>query len=55
MTALNVRRAAYALGAEVTGFDASQPLAAATVAELRRLWLEHLVLVFPGQPSSPKH
>jgi len=38
-----------ALGAEVSGLDLSQPLDAATVAQLRAAWLEHLVLRFRGQ------
>ena len=54
MTALTVRRAAYALGAEITGLDASKPLPTGTLAELQRLWLEHLVIVLPGQPLEPE-
>jgi taurine dioxygenase len=42
-----------AIGAEVRGIDLSRPLATATVAALRALWLEHLVLVFPGQNLDP--
>ena len=44
-----VRRLAGAIGAEVTGLDLRRPLAAAQAAELRRLWLEHGVIVFRGQ------
>jgi taurine dioxygenase len=44
------RKIAGALGAEVEGVDLSRPLAAETVAELRRAWLEHLVLFFRDQP-----
>lgn len=46
---LEIRRLAGALGAEVFGVDLSQPLDEATVAAIRRAWLEHLVLFFPGQ------
>jgi len=38
------------LGAVVTDVDLSQPLHADQVAAIRAAWLEHLVLVFPGQP-----
>ncbi len=46
---LSVRRLAYGLGAEVSGLDLSRPLARSAFAEIRAIWLEHLVLVFPGQ------
>src|SRR6185369_15760418 len=48
--ALQIRRIAGALGAEVHGVDLSQPLADAQKAELRNAWLEHLVLFFRDQP-----
>jgi taurine dioxygenase len=38
-----------ALGAEIHGVDLSQPLDDATVAEIRRLWLKHLVIFFRDQ------
>jgi taurine dioxygenase len=47
------RRIAGALGAEISGVDLSQPLARHDLAELRRLWLEHLVLFFRDQALSP--
>jgi taurine dioxygenase len=53
MSALAVRRLGYALGAEVTGVDLSQPLDDATVAEIRKAWLDHIVLSFPRQALSP--
>jgi taurine dioxygenase len=40
---------ASAIGAEVHGVDLSKPLDDATIAELRRLWLTHLVLFFREQ------
>jgi len=38
-----------ACGAEITGLDLSRPLDAETVSDLRTAWLQHHVLVFPGQ------
>jgi len=49
MPTMQVRRLAGAVGAEVTGLDLRRPLAAAQAAELRRVWLEHGVIVLPGQ------
>jgi taurine dioxygenase len=47
--ALHVRKLAYALGAEVSGLDLSNPVDESTMSKVRALWLEHLVLVFPDQ------
>ena len=56
MTKLRLSRLAFGLGAEVTGVDASQPVADDTIAEIRRAWLEHVVLVFPDQNLDlPQH
>lgn len=44
--ALEVRRLAHALGAEVRGVDPTRPLPDGLVTEIRQLWLEHSVLVF---------
>jgi taurine dioxygenase len=52
MGAMQVRRLGYVLGAEVTGLDLRRDLDDATVASVRDAWLEHLVLVFPGQDLS---
>lgn len=49
MTTLQINRLAFGLGAEVLGLDASRPVDDGTIQEIRRAWLEHLVLVFPGQ------
>jgi len=46
---IGVRRVAGALGAEILGVDLSKPLAAETVAEIRRAWLENLVVFFREQ------
>jgi len=45
-------RLSPALGAEVRDLDISQPLSAEQVAEVRRAWLDHLVLVFRGRSLS---
>jgi taurine dioxygenase len=46
---LKIRRLGYALGAEITGVDFRQPLDDGLVDEIRRAWLDHVVLCFPGQ------
>lgn len=51
--ALQVRRLSHALGAEITGVDLRKPLDKAAEAELRRAWLDNLVIVFPGQELAP--
>ncbi len=52
MNEFQVRKLAPALGAEITGLDLSRPLPGATLARLRAVWLEHLVLRFRGQMLS---
>jgi taurine dioxygenase len=47
--ALQIRRMGYALGAEITGVDLRRPLDDGTVTDIRRAWLDHLVLCFPNQ------
>lgn len=42
-----------ALGAEIGGIDLASPLAASTVSEIRRAWLEHGVLFFRDQTLAP--
>lgn len=51
--AMQVKRIAGALGAEVSGLDLARPLADAQAAALRAAWLEHLVLFFRDQPLMP--
>ena len=46
---IDVRRVAGALGAEIDGVDLSAPIDDATFAEIRRAWLDHLVIFFRGQ------
>ena len=50
---IQARRIAGALGAEIGGLDLSKPLPKDVLAELRRLWLEHLVVFFRDQALSP--
>lgn len=49
---LRIRRLGYALGAEVGGLDLRAPLADETIAEIRRAWLDHVLLCFPDQDLS---
>jgi taurine dioxygenase len=51
--ALQVHPIAGALGAEISGVDLSQDLDDATVAAIRRIWLEHLVVFFRDQDLPP--
>lgn len=51
---MKIRKLAFALGAEITGIDLRAPLDATTVTELRKAWLQHLVLVFPDQQLTPE-
>jgi taurine dioxygenase len=48
-----VHPVAGALGAEVSGLDLVRPMSEATLADLRRAWLRHLVLFFHDQALSP--
>ncbi|HEY4943224.1 MAG TPA: TauD/TfdA family dioxygenase [Rhizomicrobium sp.] len=50
---MKVSRIAGALGAEISGIELSADLSPATVAELRQIWLEHLVLFFHDQNLPP--
>ena len=49
LTRLEAIPQAGSLGARVKGIDLAAPLSDYTLAELRQLFLAHLVLVFPGQ------
>jgi taurine dioxygenase len=53
-TALEIRRLAGAIGAEIGGVDLARPLDEATVAAIRVAWLEHLVIVFRDQALPPE-
>lgn len=50
---ITVRRMSGALGAEIGGVNLSQELPAAAVDSIRKVWLEHLVIVFRGQDLTP--
>ena len=52
--AIGVAPIAGALGAEIAGVDLAADLADETVAEIRRAWLEHLVVFFPDQVLGPQ-
>ncbi len=43
-----------AIGARITGIDLSDALDEATAEALRRVWLDHCVLLIPGQDLSPE-
>ena len=49
---IEARRIAGALGAELQGVDLSKPLSRDDFAEIKRLWLEHLVIFFREQQLS---
>jgi taurine dioxygenase len=49
-----VRRMAGAIGAEIGGVKLRPDLPDGIIAELRRLWLEHLVLFFRNQELTPQ-
>ena len=49
MPAIQVRRIGDALGAEINGVDLSHPIPPEVFGEIRRAWLEHLVIRFRGQ------
>jgi len=50
---IHVAPIAGALGAEIGGVDLASDLDDSTVAEIRRAWLQHLVVFFRGQELSP--
>lgn len=52
MPSIKVQKLGRSLGAEVGGVDLSRPVAAETFAQIRKAWLDHLVLRFRGQRLS---
>lgn len=52
MSRIVITPLAPALGAEVSGVDLRQPIDAASFAEIRQAWADHLVLRFRGQQLS---
>ena len=51
---IEVRPIAGALGAEITGVDVAQPLGAEVIAEIRRAFLDHLVVFLRNQALTPQ-
>ena len=47
-----IRKVGKALGADLDGVDLAEPLAASTLAAIRKAWLDHLVIRFRGQVLS---
>jgi alpha-ketoglutarate-dependent taurine dioxygenase len=52
-TRIDVRPISGALGAEIAGVDLSKDLSDDVVAEIRKAWLEHLVIFFRNQKLTP--
>ena len=50
---IEVHRIAGALGAEISGVDLARDLDDATVAEIRRIWLDNCVVFFRNQELAP--
>jgi taurine dioxygenase len=50
---MEVRRIAGALGAEIAGVDLASDLDEETIAAIRRVWLDHLVIFLRGQELPP--
>jgi taurine dioxygenase len=51
---MDIRRIAGAIGAKVTGIDLRRPPAGDELAKLRQAFVQHKVLVLPGQPLTPQ-
>jgi taurine dioxygenase len=51
---ISVRPVSGALGAEIEGVDAAQPLPGEVIAEIRRALLDHVVIFFRGQKLTPR-
>ena len=54
MGTLEIRKLGFALGAEVSGVDLTQPLDDEVVADIRRAYNDHILLCFPGQKLEPR-
>src|SRR4030081_2171448 len=50
---MEIRRLSGALGAEIHGVDLGEKLTEEPVAQIRRVFLEHLVIFFHGQTLTP--
>ena len=51
---ITTRRLSNALGAEIRGVDLSAPLEPGTIEEIRRIWLEHNIVLFRGNDLTPE-
>ena len=49
MSGIRIERVGHACGARITGVDLSKKLSQEELDCIHRAWLEHLVVVFPGQ------
>lgn len=54
MNGIGIRRLGYALGAEITGVDLTEPVDPGKLDSIKHAWAKHLVLVFPEQDLSPE-
>ncbi len=54
MSGLSIRKAAGALGAELSGVDLAQDLSDETIAAIRAAFIEHQVIFFRGQSLEPE-
>lgn len=54
MSKIVVTPIGYALGARVEGIDLSKPITPDDLKVIHDAWIQHLVLVFPGQDLSPE-
>src|SRR5205823_13511696 len=50
---IEIRPLAGAIGAEIAGIELSREINDATIAAIRRAWLDHLVIFFRAQPLPP--
>ena len=53
MSTITVTPLGFAAGAQVTGVDLRAPLSELQQRQINKAWLEHIVLVFPGQELTP--
>ena len=51
---MKVRQVSHAIGAEITEIDLSRPLTDAQWNDIYAAWLQHIVLIFPGQKLTPE-
>jgi taurine dioxygenase len=50
---MEIQNIAGAIGAEISGLDLALPLSDATIAEIRAVWLDRLVVFFRESPLTP--